>query len=103
MKIKKKDKVLIIAGKDAGKKAEVIQVFPKVNKLVVAGVNVVKKAVKPTKKSSGGIVEIEKPIDVSNVTLVCPACGKPARIGYQIAKNGEKSRICKSCKAAVKE
>lgn len=103
MKIKKNDKVLIIAGKDAGKKAAVLQVFPRLNKVMVAGVNVVKKAVKPTKKSAGGIIEVEKPIDASNVALLCPSCGKASRIGYEIAKNGEKSRICKACKAAVKE
>lgn len=103
MKIKKKDKVLVIAGKDAGKKAEVLHVFPKENTVTVSGVNVVKKAVKPSKKTAGGIIEIEKPLSVSNIALICPACGKAARIGYQITKSGEKERICKACKAVVKE
>jgi large subunit ribosomal protein L24 len=103
MKIKKKDKVLVIAGKDAGKKAEVLHVFPNDNTVTVAGVNVVKKAVKPTKKTAGGIIEVEKPVSVSNVALVCPSCGKAARVGFQITKSGEKERICKACKAVVKE
>lgn len=103
MKIKKKDKVLIIAGKDAGKKAEVLHVFPKDNTVTVAGVNIVKKAVKPTKKTAGGIIEVEKPVKVSNVAFICPSCNKPVRVGYQVTKSGDKERICKACKAVVKE
>jgi large subunit ribosomal protein L24 len=103
-KIQKKDKVLVISGKDKGKTAEVIRVIPKASSIVVAGVNVVKKAVKPSKKNpSGGIVEIEKPIDTSNVAFVCPSCGKPARVGLNVTKKGQKERVCKKCKQTVKE
>ena len=104
MKIIKNDKVYIKTGKDKGKTGEVTKVMPKENKLLVAGINLAKKAVKPSKKSAaGGIIEIVRPISVSNVVLVCPKCGKPARIGYQITKDGKKSRICKKCQALVKE
>jgi len=104
MKILKNDKVYIISGKDRGKSGEVTRVIGKENSVVVAGVNIAKKAVKPSKKNAqGGIVEITRPLPVSNVALVCPSCGKPARIGYTVAKDGKKVRICKRCKAAVKE
>ena len=104
MKIKRKDQVLVIAGKDAGKKGEVLNVSPKENRVTVAGVNVVKKAVKPSKKAAqGGIIQVEKPIDASNVAFICPSCGKPSRISYSLTKKGEKERVCKKCSATVKE
>jgi large subunit ribosomal protein L24 len=103
MKILKSDKVIITSGKDRGKTGEVTRVLGKTNQVVVAGLNIVKKAVKPSKKSAGGILEISKPLNASNVAVVCPKCGKPARIGYQIAKDGKKTRICKKCQAVVKE
>jgi len=104
MKILKNDKVYIISGKDRGKSGEVTRVLHKAGSVVVAGVNLAKKAVKPSKKNAaGGIVEITRPMPISNVVLLCPACGKPARVGYSIAKDGKKTRVCKKCKAAVKE
>lgn len=103
-KIKKKDKILVIAGKDKGKTGEVMRVLPKDGRVAVAGINIVKKAVKPSKKNpSGGIIEMEKTVDISNVSFLCPSCNKPARIGYQITKSGHKERFCKACKAVVKE
>jgi len=104
MKILKNDKVYIISGKDRGKSGEVTRVIAKAGSVVVAGINIAKKAVKPSKKNAqGGIVEITRPVPVSNVALLCPACGKPARVGYSISKDGKKTRVCKKCKAAVKE
>jgi large subunit ribosomal protein L24 len=104
MKLKKKDQVLVIAGKDAGKKGEVINVSPKSGKVTVSGVNIVKKAVKPSKKATqGGIIEVEKPVDISNVTFICPSCGKPTRLGLNVTKKGDKERVCKKCKTGVKE
>lgn len=104
MKILKNDKVYIISGKDRGKSGEVTRVNSKEGSVVVAGVNIAKKAVKPSKKNvKGGIIEITRPMPISNVTLVCPACGKPARVGYVLAKDGKKVRVCKRCKAVVKE
>lgn len=104
MKILKNDKVYIISGKDRGKSGEVTRVMQKAGSVVVAGMNIAKKAVKPSKKNAqGGIVEITRPIPVSNVALVCPTCGKPARVSYIVAKDGKKVRACRKCKAAVKE
>ncbi len=104
MKILKNDKVYITAGKDSGKTGEVTRVILKSNQVVVAGINIVKKAVKPSKKNAqGGIIEITKPVNASNVAVVCPKCGKPSRLGYSVAKDGKKTRVCKKCKAVVKE
>lgn len=104
MKILKNDKVYITKGKDRGKTGEVSKVITRDNKVIVAGLNLVKKAVKPSKKNStGGIIEIAKPLSVSNVALVCPKCGKPTRVSVNIAKDGKKSRMCKNCQAIVKE
>jgi large subunit ribosomal protein L24 len=103
-KIRRKDKVLVTAGKDKGKTAEVIKVVPSADEVVVSGVNVAKKAVKASKKyPQGGIVEVERPIHVSNVAFVCPNCNKPSKVGINITKNGQKERVCKACKQPVKE
>jgi len=104
MKILKNDKVYVIAGKDRGKSGEVTRVLAKDGGIVVAGINIAKKAVKPSKKNAqGGIIEITRPLPMSNVAFVCPACNKPTRVGYVVAKDGKKVRICKKCKTAVKE
>ncbi len=104
MKILKNDKVYITTGKDKGKTGEVSKVITRDNKVIIAGLNLVKKAVKPSKKNAaGGIIEIAKPVAISNVALVCPKCGKPARVGIMIAKDGKKARVCKKCQAIVKE
>ncbi len=104
MKIVKNDKVYITAGKDKGKTGEVSKVLPKENKVIVAGLNLVKKAVKASKKNAaGGILEIAKPLPVSNVALVCSKCGKPTRVGTLIAKDGKKARVCKKCQSVQKE
>jgi large subunit ribosomal protein L24 len=101
LKIKKGDKVMIIAGKDKGKTGNVERVFLKASEVVVAGLNTVKKHVKVSKKyPSGGIVEIPKPLNVSKVAVVCPSCGKPTRIGYEI-KGKEKNRVCKKCSKVI--
>jgi large subunit ribosomal protein L24 len=95
MKIKKGDKVKIILGKDRGKIAPVLKVLKKSNKIVVEGVSIVKKHVKPGAVSkAGGIISIEKPIDVSNVMYFDEKINKPVRIGYKLI-NGKKYRISK--------
>lgn len=104
MKILKNDKVFITTGKDRGKTGEVTRVLLKTGQVVVTGINIVKKAVKPSKKTpQGGIVELTKPLNVSNVAVICPKCGKAARLSYVIAKDGKKARVCKKCQAVVKE
>lgn len=101
MKIKKDDAVLIISGKDKGKKAKVLESFPKKDKVMVEGVNIVKKHRRPKKeKEKGQIVEIPKPISVSNVKLICPKCSKATRVGYRLTEKG-KYRICKKCEQEI--
>lgn len=101
MKIKKNDTVLIISGKDKGKKAKVLESFPKNNKILVDGVNIVKKHRRPrSEKEKGQIIELPKPISVSNVKFICPKCNKAVRIGYRLTKES-KYRICKKCEQEV--
>ena len=100
--IKKGDEVLVIAGKDKGKKGKVEKVILKKGKVVVAGINILKKHVKPSPKNpAGGIIEFAAPLDVSNVILLCPRCHKPTRIGYKITKDGEKIRVCQKCQGGI--
>jgi len=97
MKIRKGDTVLIISGKYRGKKGKVLGTFPKEKKILVEGVNLVKKHQKPRRTGEKGqIVELPKPIDVSNTKLICPKCQKAVRVGYKITE-GKKYRICKKC------
>ncbi|MEK9173963.1 MAG: 50S ribosomal protein L24 [Patescibacteria group bacterium] len=94
MKIKKGDQVQIIAGKDRGKRGLVVRVIPVMDKVVVAGVNMMKRHLKPESGRKGERVEKEAPLHVSNVMLICTETDKPTRVAYQI-QNGEKVRISK--------
>ncbi len=97
MKLKKGDQVLIISGKDRGKKGKILRALPKERRIVVEGVNLVKKHQRPRRRrEKGEIVEMPVPIDVSNVKLICPKCKKAVRVGYKIIKDN-KYRICKKC------
>lgn len=101
MKIKKGDLVLIISGKDRGKKGKVIQTFLEEEKLLVEGVNFRKRHVKPKKQGEKGqIVTVPSPIFVSNVKFVCPKCKKISRVGYKMTES-KKYRICKKCKQEI--
>ncbi|MDO8804511.1 MAG: 50S ribosomal protein L24 [Elusimicrobiota bacterium] len=100
IKLKKKDTVIVIAGKDKGKKGEVKEVMPEARKVVVMGINIVSKHKKTTKEKPGGIHKMEAPMSISNVQLVCPKCGKTARVKISI-QGGEKLRICKKCNEAI--
>ncbi len=96
MKLKLKDKVLVVSGRDKGKKGEVIAVLPKQNQVVIEGVNIAKKHTKPSAKvPRGGIVEVTKPIDASKVMVIDPGTGRPARIGYKLDTKGNKERVFK--------
>lgn len=101
MKIKKEDEVLIISGKDRGKKGKVIEAMPKKRKIIVEGVNLRKRHVKPKKSGEKGQI-ITKPsaIDVSNVKIICKGCGKATRVGYKIEER-KKYRICKRCQTRL--
>ena len=96
--VKAKDQVIVIAGKDKGKKGSVVTAFPKTGKVIVEGVNIVTNHQKPRGQGMpGGIVHKEAAIDASNVMLVCTKCGKPARAGWKVHADGSKTRICKKC------
>ena len=96
MKIKKDDLVVVISGKDKGKQGKVLRALPSKNKVVVEGVAIVKKAMRPTQTNQqGGIVSKEAPIDVSNVALIDPKDGKPTRVGYRVSEDGIKVRYAK--------
>jgi len=105
MKIKKGDNVLITAGKDKGRTGKITKAFPKELKVLVEGVNLKKKHVRPKRDGEKGqIVNIPAAIDISNIKIVCPKCGKASRVGYLIEKNQEssiKSRVCKKCKQKI--
>ena len=99
MKIKKGDQVQIIAGKDRGKRGKVLSVVVSKGRIVVEGLNIVKKHKRPRKEGEKGQrVEIPVPLDVSNVMLICSHCGKLTRVGYKI-ENEKKFRICKQCES----
>ena len=97
MKIKKGDTVLIISGKDRGKRAKVLDVFPKSGRAVVEGVNIRKKHVRPKKTGEKGqIVQLPGPINISNMKVICSKCSRATRVGYKISGKN-KFRICKKC------
>jgi len=102
MRIKKNDKVKVIAGKDTGKSGKILNIINSKGKVVVEGVNIIKKHVRPKKDGEKGQrVEIAVPIDISNVMLICPSCSKETRVGYQIGEDGKKVRVCKKCKKNI--
>ena len=102
MFIKKGDTVKVLSGNDKGKTGEVLEVIPKTQKIVVKGVNVRKKHVKPRKQGEeGGIISVECAIHMAKVNLVCPKCGKTTRVGYVMDKD-QKVRVCKKCGAKIK-
>jgi large subunit ribosomal protein L24 len=97
LSIRTGDKVRVIAGKDKGKESKVLRVYPYKQRIVIERVNMIKKATRPTQRNpSGGILEIEGPIHVSNVMLVCPKCSQPTRIGRK-REDGSRIRVCKKC------
>jgi len=105
MKIKKNDKVKIIAGKDNGKVGKVLQVFSEKNRASVEGLNLLIKHIKPTQKDEKGQrIEFPAPLNISNLMLICPSCEKTTRVAYKvIEKEGKKKkvRICKKCKEII--
>lgn len=103
VKIKKNDQVLVIAGRDKGKRGRVIEVQTGTGRVVVEGVSIIKKAVKPNRQRgiAGGIVEREAAIHISNVLVIDPSSRKPTRVGYQILQDGRKVRIARKTGAAI--
>jgi large subunit ribosomal protein L24 len=102
LRIKKGDTALVIAGKNKGKSGRVLAVLPIKERVIVEGLNIVKKHMKPSKQyKQGGIIEKEAPIHISNVMLMCPKCNKPTRIGNTVYDDGRKQRTCKKCKEII--
>jgi large subunit ribosomal protein L24 len=102
MNIKKNDTVLAIAGKDKGKKGKVRFAYPRESKVMVEGVNFIKKHTRPRGEArQAGIIEREELLDASNVMLLCPKCNKPARVGNKILDDGKNVRYCKVCQEVL--
>ena len=102
MKLKKGDNVIVLSGNDKGKTGEILEIIPSTQKVIVKGVNIRKKHVKPRKAGEeGGIIPSEYPIHSSKVNVVCPKCGKASKIGY-VMEEGKKVRVCKKCGAKLK-
>ena len=101
--IRRNDNVVVIAGRDRGKRGRVLRVLPERERIVVEGVNMIKRHTRPNPQRNvkGGIVEREGPIHASNVQLVCPECGKPTRLGRRDAGDGRKVRVCRKCEGVV--
>jgi len=100
--IRKEDTVVVIAGKEKGKKGRVLTVNRDKHKVLVEKINIIKKHMKPNKKyAQGGIIEKEAPIHLSNVMLSCPKCSKPTKVAVASLGGGEKSRTCKKCKEVI--
>ena len=97
---RREDTVLVTKGKDRGRTGEVRKVIPKKNRLIVTGVNMVKRHMKSQgQQKPGGIIDREAPIQMSNVALICESCQEPARVGFRTAGEGRKVRFCKRCDA----
>ena len=102
MKIRKNDTVLVIAGKARGKKGKVRKALPKNDKVIVEGANMIKRHSRAKGQArQAGIIELEAPLDVSNVILICNKCNKPARVGFRFLTDGRKARICRSCDEVI--
>jgi large subunit ribosomal protein L24 len=100
--IKKEDTVLVIAGREKGKKGRVLSVMPAKASLIIEKINIIKRHMKPNRKyAQGGIIEKEAPVHLSNVILVCPKCNKSTRIANLVMENGKKVRTCKKCKEVI--
>ncbi len=102
MNIRKNDNVLVVTGKDKGKKGRVRFVYPKKNRILVEGINFIKMHSRAgAQVRQAGIVEREAPIHISNVMLVCNRCNKPVRVGFRKLEDGRKVRICRSCSEVI--
>lgn len=102
LRIKRDDLVYVITGEDRGKKGKVLKVYPNTNRVIVEGINLMKKHRRRTREDQqGGIVQIEKPINISNLMFFCKHCNRPARLAVSILKDGSKTRICRKCKEVI--
>lgn len=101
-RLKKNDTVKILAGKDKGKSGKILFVFPDKGRVLVQGLNLIKKHIRRTREDQqGGVIQKESPIHISNLMVVCQKCGKPTKIGFNVLSDGTKIRICKKCKELI--
>jgi len=104
LSVKKNDTVLVIAGREKGKKGRVLSVYPSKGKLLIEKINMIRKHMKPTRKyAQGGIIEKEAPLHISNIMLICPKCNKPTRISNTHLQEGRRVRMCKKCREVMDE
>ncbi len=103
IRLRKGDEVVVIAGKDRGKRGRIQEVRPSDRTVVVAGVNIAKRHTKPNpaKNQKGGIVEQPRPLGLGKIMVVCPHCGKPTRVAHRVDDDGTKERVCKRCGEAI--
>ena len=102
MKIRKNDTVLVIVGKDRGKKGKVRRALPKKDKIIVEGANMIKRHSRAKGQArQAGIIELEAPVDISNVMLICNKCNKPVRVGFRFLSDGRKARVCRACNEVI--
>ena len=102
MKIRKEDTILVVTGKDKGKKGKVRFAYPKDEQVIVDGINFIKRHTRAKKQvRQAGIIELEAPIHISNVMLLCNKCNKPTRVSFHFLENGKKVRICRTCKEVI--
>ncbi len=101
--VRKNDNVMVVGGKDRGKRGRVLRVIPGRNRVLVEGINFIKRHTRPNPQQNvkGGIVEREASLHASNVQIICPECGAPTRIGRQLLDDGRKVRVCRKCDGAV--
>lgn len=98
--IRKDDEILVISGKDRGKRGRVVNVLPREGRIMVEGIARARKHARPSRqRQQGGIVDIEQFVDISNVMLLCRSCGQPTRVGHRFDDDGAKVRVCKRCGA----
>ncbi len=94
--------VKVLAGRDRGKTGKVLKVFPKEDRLLVEGINLIKRHTRQTKQDKkGGIIQKESPIQISNVILMCKRCNKPTKVGMKIMNDGSRAKVCKKCKEII--
>ncbi|MCL5292845.1 MAG: 50S ribosomal protein L24 [Actinobacteria bacterium] len=102
LSVKKGDRVEVITGKDKGKRGKILRAIPDKERVVIEGVNLIKRHSKPTQKNpQGGIVEREAPLHVSNVMVVCSSCNQPTRVGHRLSEEGRKVRVCRKCEGDI--
>jgi large subunit ribosomal protein L24 len=104
LSVKKNDTVLIIAGREKGKRGRVLSVYPSKDRILIEKINVIRKHMKPTRKyAQGGIIEKEATLHISNIMLICPKCNKPTRISNTQLQDARKVRMCKKCREVMDE